>query len=92
VWNSGRSSEPHLHFHAQSVTVIGNPKGLKCWFGEKSKSEREIQHDYFIVRGDVVGECGFSRALRYGRYWQRARPGLVASASNSLSSCCGKVV
>ena len=51
--NSGRSTEPHLHFHVQSDDRIGNPKGLKCWF-EKVRVAREVKHDYSPVRGDIV--------------------------------------
>ena len=51
--NSGRSSEPHLHFHLQSDDRIGRPEGLKCWF-EKVQVGKEILCDYSPVKGDVV--------------------------------------
>lgn len=43
--NSGRSSEPHLHFHLQDNKNILFAKGIKCFFNKK----------YSPVKGDSVG-------------------------------------
>jgi murein DD-endopeptidase MepM/ murein hydrolase activator NlpD len=56
--NSGRSTEPHLHFHLQSDDRTGRPTPLKCWF-RKLHVGNMIREDYSPVRGDLVQD-GFA--------------------------------
>jgi murein DD-endopeptidase MepM/ murein hydrolase activator NlpD len=64
--NSGRSTEPHLHFHVQSDDRLGNPKGLKCWF-ERVRVAREVKHDYSPVRSDIVENANKDHSSECGR-------------------------
>jgi murein DD-endopeptidase MepM/ murein hydrolase activator NlpD len=50
--NSGNSSEPHLHFHIQTIDKNG-PIGVKCYF-EKIMVNGVMKEDYSPIKGDKV--------------------------------------
>lgn len=55
--NSGKSSEPHLHYHLQDNEIIQNGKGIKCYFrnitiSKKDKKERKLE--YSPIKGDII--------------------------------------
>jgi hypothetical protein len=51
--NSGRSSEPHLHFHVQNSDNMTEAEGIPCTF-RRLKVENIIREDYSPVRLDIV--------------------------------------
>jgi hypothetical protein len=51
--NSGRSSEPHLHFHLQDRPNVLFAKSVKCYFKEV-KIKNKILENYSPVRGDLI--------------------------------------
>ncbi len=51
--NSGRSSEPHLHFHAQSTDDVNDADGLRCVF-KRIRVDHSFREDYSPVRLDIV--------------------------------------
>ncbi|SEW53106.1 peptidoglycan DD-metalloendopeptidase family protein [Chitinophaga arvensicola] len=51
--NSGNSSEPHLHFHIQSVENVNKATGIKCYFDQLVVND-VVQKDYSPVKGDKV--------------------------------------
>ncbi len=55
--NSGKSSEPHLHYHLQDNEIIQDGKGIKCYFqniklGRTNKKEHKTE--YSPIRGDSI--------------------------------------
>ena len=55
--NSGRSFEPHLHYHLQNTEVVQDGTGIRVFF-DRVLLEREgkelSQEQYSPVRGDVI--------------------------------------
>ena len=51
--NSGNSSEPHLHFHAQNTEDMNVATGVKCYFADIFVNG-ERRSDYIPVRNDRV--------------------------------------
>ncbi len=51
--NSGRSSEPHLHFHAQSTDNFNTAQGVKSIF-KRVRVENTIFEDHSPVKPDIV--------------------------------------
>lgn len=51
--NSGNSSEPHLHFHIQDSSSMGEATGIKSFF-EKIKVNGEEKKGYSPVKGEKV--------------------------------------
>ena len=51
--NSGRSSEPHLHFHVQSTDDINEADGLKCYF-KRLRVNDQMREDYSATRFEVI--------------------------------------
>jgi biotin carboxyl carrier protein len=55
--NSGRSSEPHLHFHLQDKANTLFAKGIKCFFDEIyliKDNQKEIVKKYSPVKRDSI--------------------------------------
>ncbi len=53
--NSGRSSEPHLHFHIQNTYDAMNATGIKCYFNNIVVNGLNKQ-DYSPVQAEMVGQ------------------------------------
>lgn len=55
--NSGKSSEPHLHYHLQDNEIIQNGRGIKCYFQNiaiSKKDKKERKFEYSPIKGDIV--------------------------------------
>jgi len=53
MWNSGNSSEPHLHFHIQNVEDINVSTGVKSYFN-KINVNGKISSGYSSVEGEII--------------------------------------
>jgi murein DD-endopeptidase MepM/ murein hydrolase activator NlpD len=57
--NSGNSSEPHLHYHLQNSTNLGDGVGIKVRFASVKLSRdnnAEPKSNYSPVKGDLISE------------------------------------
>jgi len=55
--NSGRSSEPHLHFHLQDRANTLFAKGVKCFFSQinlRKDNNNQTIKNYSPIKGDVI--------------------------------------
>jgi hypothetical protein len=51
--NSGRSSEPHLHFHLQNGIDMNTATGIKCYF-EKLHVNGKLMTDYSPIQNEKI--------------------------------------
>ena len=56
--NSGRSSEPHIHFHIQNMEDVNKATGIKCYF-ERLNVNGGIKTDYSPIKGDKIVNADF---------------------------------
>jgi hypothetical protein len=54
--NSGRSTEPHLHFHVQTTDDINEAHGLKCYF-RRLRVDKEVREDYSPIKREIVANA-----------------------------------
>ena len=55
--NSGNSSEPHLHYHLQNSTMLGEAFGIKVRFAMVKllrDGNAEMKTGYSPIKGDLV--------------------------------------
>lgn len=53
MWDSGNSSEPHLHFHIQNVEDMNVSTGVKSYFN-RIKVNGKISTDPSQVKGEII--------------------------------------
>lgn len=75
--NSGRSTQPHLHYHLQDNEIIQDGKGIKCYFQNvKIRKANKAEHidEYSPIKGDIVSNHLQPRRVNKPLNWGSKRP------------------